>query len=103
MGTPTSKRHASIEPSHPGEIIAVGLEDKGVTRIELARALGISRNTLYKLLEGRQGVTAEMAVRLAVVWGGSAEMWLGMQSDHDLWVARQRVDVTRLQRLRQVA
>jgi antitoxin HigA-1 len=94
----TTKRHPSIEPSHPGEIIAMGLEDKSVTRIELARALGISRNTLYKLLDGRQGVTAEMAVRLAAVWGGSAEMWLGIQSDHDLWSARQRVDITALRR-----
>lgn len=99
----TTKRHPSIKPSHPGEIIAIGLEEKTVTRIELARALGISRNTLYKLLDGRQGVTAEMAVRLAAVWGGSAEMWLGIQCDHDLWSARQTVDVTQLHRLHDAA
>ena len=99
----TTKRHPEIEPSHPGEIIAKGLEEKSVTRVELARALGISRNTLYKLLDGRQGVTAEMAVRLAVVWGGSAEMWPGVQSGYDLWSARQRVDITELRRLHRAA
>ena len=66
----------------------------------LARALGISRNTLYKLLEGKQSLTADMAVRLAAVWGGSAEMWLGIQTDYDLFAARAAIDVSAMKRLR---
>ncbi len=76
----------------------MGLEEQGITRTALARELGISRNTLYKLLEGRQGVTAEMAVRLEAVWGSTAQTWLRLQADHDLWDARRSVDVTRLKR-----
>lgn len=98
-----SKRHPSIEPAHPGQIIAFGLDETGIKRSALAQALGISRNTLYKILEGRQGVTAEMAMRLQAVWGSTAETWLNMQRDHDLWHAQRRVDVSKLKRLHEAA
>lgn len=92
-------RHPSIEPSHPGDIIATGLEDTDIKRADLAAALGISRNTLYKLLSRKQSVTAEMAVRLQAVWGGSAEMWLNIQMDHDLWHAKRSIDTRKLKRV----
>ena len=98
-----TKRHSTVEPSHPGDVIGIGLAETGIKRVDLARALGVSRNTLYKLLMRKQGVTAEMAVRLGAVWGGSPELWLDMQMDHDLWHARRRVDASRLQRLREAA
>jgi len=94
-----TKRHPSIAPSHPGTIIAMGLSETGITRAALAKALGISRNTLYKILEGKQSVTADMAVRLGAVWGGSAEMWLNIQSSYDLWHAQRRVDTSTFKRL----
>jgi addiction module HigA family antidote len=84
-----SLRHPSIRPSHPAEIILDSLPALGMTKVELAKALGISRNTLYNLLDQKQGVTAAMAVRLESVLGSSAEMWLGIQSSHDLWKVRQ--------------
>ena len=59
-----SLRHHSIRPSHPAEIIADTLPATGLNKVEFAKALGISRNTLYNLLDQKQGVTAEMAVRL---------------------------------------
>ncbi len=92
-------RHPDIEPSHPGDIIATGLEDTDIKRGDLAAALGISRNTLYKLLSRRQSVTAEMAVRLEAVWGGSAESWLNIQMDHDLWHAKRIVDTRQMKRM----
>jgi antitoxin HigA-1 len=95
-----SKRHPSVEPAHPGEIIANGLDETGVKRSDLAKALGISRNTLYKLLEGKQGVTAEMALRLSAVWGGAPEMWLRMQAENDLWHAERNIDTSRLERIK---
>lgn len=92
-------RHPGLRPSHPGEIIATGLDATGVKKTDLAAALGVSRNTLYKLLEGRQSVTAEMAVRLEAVWGSTADAWLGLQQAHDLWLARKTVDVSKLHRI----
>lgn len=94
-----TKRHPDIAPTHPGEIIVMGLDETGITRLALAGALGISRNTLYKLLDGRQAVTAEMALWLEAVWGSTAPTWLNLQADYDLWHARRRLDTSDLRRL----
>ena len=95
-----SKRHPDIEPAHPGQVIAIGLEETGIKRMTLAAALGVSSNTLYKLLEGKQAVTAEMAVRLEAVWGSTAETWLNLQMAHDLWKAQQSVDKRGFKRIK---
>ena len=95
----STRRHRSIRPSHPGEVIADGLKEGGISKVELAKALGISRNSLYALVSQKQGVTAEMAVRLEAAFGSTAETWLHMQVAHDLWLARSQVDVTKLRRV----
>jgi len=84
-------------PAHPGEVLREYLpEDLAVT--EAARRLGVTRQTLSALLNGRAGVSAEMALRLEAALGTSAEMWLEMQAGYDLWLARQqsRPRVTRI-------
>jgi addiction module HigA family antidote len=96
-----SKRHPSIEPHHPGEALREDhLPALGISKAAFARALGVSRQTVYDLLDERYSLTAEMAVRLEAVVGGSAEMWLNVQMAHDLWHARRNVDVSQLRRLR---
>ena len=67
------KRYATIRPSHPGEVIADGLHESRISKVDLAAALGVSRNTDYGLLNQKQAVTAEMAVRLEVAFGSTAE------------------------------
>jgi addiction module HigA family antidote len=75
-------------PAHPGEVLREYLpESLGVT--EAARRLGVTRQALSALLNGRSGVSAEMALRLESALGTSAEMWLEMQAGYDLWQARQ--------------
>jgi addiction module HigA family antidote len=96
-----SKRHPSIEPPHPGEGLREDhLPALEISKAEFARALGVSRQTVYDLLEERYSLTAEMAVRLEAVVGGSAESWLTLQMEHDLWHARRNVDVSKLRGLR---
>jgi addiction module HigA family antidote len=76
-------------PAHPGEVLREYLpESLGVT--EAARRLGVTRQALSALLNGRAGVSAEMALRLEAALGTSAEMWIEMQAAHDLWRARQQ-------------
>ncbi len=76
-------------PAHPGEVLREYLpESLGVT--EAARRLGVTRQALSALLNGRAGISAEMALRLEAALGTSAEMWVGMQAGHDLWRARQQ-------------
>ncbi|MBI5135920.1 MAG: HigA family addiction module antidote protein [Nitrospirae bacterium] len=72
-------------PPHPGEVIRdLCLEPLGLTVTAAAKALGVSRRTLSELLNGRRGISAEMAVRLSLGFGRSPEAWLAMQADHDL-------------------
>ena len=74
-------------PPHPGEVLKDGVIDAGVSVTDFAARLGVNRVTLSRLLNGQAGVSAEMAVRLAKALGGSAESWLHMQANYDLWQA----------------
>jgi antitoxin HigA-1 len=60
--------------------------------IEFAQRLGVSRVALSRVLHGRAAISPEMAIRLSVTLGDSAESWLHMQADYDIWQARQRMD-----------
>jgi addiction module HigA family antidote len=78
-------------PPHPGEIIKTFcLEPLNVTVTEAAKALGVSRKTLSAILNGRAGIRPEMAVRLSIAFGTSAESWMNQQTQYDLWHAEQR-------------
>jgi addiction module HigA family antidote len=76
-------------PAHPGEVLREYLPEH-VSIGEVARHLGVTRQALSALLNGRAGVSASMALRLEGSLGTSAEMWLNMQTNHDLWLARKR-------------
>jgi addiction module HigA family antidote len=75
--------------AHPGQLLRDDLGELGTSKTELARRLGITRKMLYDILNGTSAVTAPMALKLEAVVGSSAEFWLGMQMQHDLWKARQ--------------
>ena len=77
-------------PPHPGEVIKRQcLQPLGLTVTEAARGLAVSRNTLSMLLNGRIGISPEMAIRLSQAFGGSPESWLRQQMQYDLWNAQQ--------------
>jgi antitoxin HigA-1 len=77
-------------PPHPGEIIREDcLVPLGLTVTAAARGLGVSRGSLSELLNGHNGVSAEMAIRLEKAGWSTAETWLRMQLTHDLWHAKQ--------------
>ncbi len=75
-------------PAHPGEVLREYLPE-GLAVTEAARRLGVTRQALSAVLNGRAGVSAEMALRLEAALGTTAEMWIQMQAGHDLWKARQ--------------
>ncbi|AJD49864.1 HigA family addiction module antidote protein [Isoalcanivorax pacificus W11-5] len=87
-------------PPHPGEIIrALCLEPLGLSVTEAAEALGVSRKALSALLNGRAGISPEMAVRLSIAFETSAESWLNQQLQYELWFAEQnrhRLNVKKL-------
>jgi addiction module HigA family antidote len=78
-------------PPHPGQIIKrLCLEPLGVSVTQAAQALGVSRKTLSAILNGRSGISPEMAVRLSIAFGTSTESWLNQQTQYDLWHVEQR-------------
>ena len=79
------------DPPHPGEAIReFCIEPLGLTVTEAAKGLGVSRKTLSALLNGRFGISPEMAIRLSKAFGGTAESWLIQQAHYDLWQAKQK-------------
>jgi addiction module HigA family antidote len=89
-----SKRSAKRCPTHPGALLREDiLPSVGKSKTEIARLLGISRETLYRLLREEQSVTAELAARLGKLFGNGPGLWLRMQAAHDEWRA-QRMDMS---------
>lgn len=87
-------------PPHPGRIVRQDcVEPLGLTITEAAKVLGVTRQALNNLVNGKAGVSPEMAVRLSKAFGGSPEMWLRLQANYDLAQVRQdRIDVKRYRR-----
>ena len=80
-----------FNPPHPGRLVRQEcLEPLGLSVTEGAKALGVTRQALNNLVNGKAGISAEMAVRLAAAFGGSAEVWLRMQSNYDLAQVKRR-------------
>ena len=77
---------------HPGETIKQDyLEPLGLSVNALARHLGITAARLNDIVRGRRGITADTALRLARYFGTSPELWLGLELDYDLRIAKQKV------------
>jgi addiction module HigA family antidote len=84
-------------PPHPGEFIQeIYLEPHGISGRELASKLDVAPSTLSRILKGSSRVTPEMALRLSKTLGRTPESWLSLQDAHDLWVARQSLDMKRV-------
>ncbi len=83
---------AMHNPTHPGELITQAYpEPNNLCARELASKLSVSPSTLLRILIGTSAVSPEMALRLSKALGRSPESWLAMQSNYDLWQAKQRV------------
>jgi antitoxin HigA-1 len=91
-------------PPHPGEIIReLCLRPLRITVTQAARALGVSRKSLSEILNGRAGVSPEMALRLSLAFDASAESWLNQQMHYDLWTMRQRRKRLKVKKLAKAA
>jgi addiction module HigA family antidote len=90
---------AMKNPPHPGTVILQEcIEPLDLTITDAASALGVTRNTLSELVNGKRGISPEMAVRLEKVFGGSAESWIVQQAQYDLaHVLRDRIRLKKLE------
>ena len=91
-------------PPHPGKFITeVYLEPNNLSGRELAAKLGVAASTLNRVITGASGISPEMALRLSKALGRSPESWLAMQYNHDLWQAKQSVNLGSVSKVRLIA
>ncbi len=87
-------------PTHPGEMLLEEfLRPLGISQSAFAIRLGVSFPRLNEIVRAKRGVTPDTALRLAQVTGMSADFWLGLQSDWDLWHALRSADARKIARL----
>jgi addiction module HigA family antidote len=87
-------------PPHPGEtILEECLKPLGLSITKGAEVLGVARLTLSNLVNGRNGISPEMAIRLSKAFGSSPEVWLGMQMDYDLAQAEKKAASIKVKRV----
>ena len=87
-------------PPHPGSVVLHEcMEPLGLSVTEAAAKLGVSRKQLSAVVNGRSGISAEMAIRLSKAFGGSAAMWVRLQANYNLSQAMDRVDEIQVERL----
>jgi antitoxin HigA-1 len=91
-------------PTHPGALLReIVVPAMPIGKAEFARALGVSRQTIYDILNEKQPVTPQMAIRLGTYFGDGPEIWLNMQRAYDLWHAEREVDVSQITPLKQAS
>ena len=86
-------------PSHPGSLIKANIDELGLSVAEAADGLRITRQQLYKVINGESSVSPEMALRLEKAFGGSADAWLRMQANYDLARVRKHTGEIKVKRL----
>ncbi len=91
-------------PPHPGEVLReLCIEPLGLSVTEAAAGLGVSRKTLSSILNGRAGISAEMAIRLSLAFDTTPESWINQQGQYDLWIAKQGAQNIKVRKLYEAA
>lgn len=90
---------AMKDPPHPGELLKDNVDELGLSVAEAAQGLGVTRQQLYNVINGKSAITPEMALRLEKALGGTADLWLRMQVNYDLAQVRQRDRSIKVKRL----
>jgi antitoxin HigA-1 len=88
------------DPPHPGRLIKDEIEGLGLSVAKAAEGLGVTRQQLYRVINGECAISAEMAVRLERGLGSSAATWLRMQMNHDLAQVQKRADELTVKKLK---
>ncbi len=74
-----------IRRAHPGEHLGEEIKELGLTANAFAEAIGVPSNRIYQLINGKRNMSANTALRLAAFFGTSAQMWMNLQTNYDLW------------------
>jgi len=92
------------ETSHPGELLREELEVRGITQVKFAQRIGVSPSLLNEVIKGKRGVNTEMALLLEASLGIAAHIWIELQADYNMHVARSDTSfMNRLANIRKMA
>jgi addiction module HigA family antidote len=83
----------STPPAHPGEILRDILEDERLTQVKLAKEIGVSFRAVNEIVNGKRGITPEMALRLARRFDTTPQFWLNLQANYELWKAAKKLEM----------
>jgi addiction module HigA family antidote len=87
-----------LQPSHPGIILReLFMEERSLTITKLAGGLGMTRANLSAIVNGRAGISPEVAVKLSAAFGNTAAFWLNLQKNYELWHAEKKVKRSTIQ------
>lgn len=93
-----------FEPTHPGGIIQEELEARGMTQAKLAEQIGVAPSLLNEIIKGKRGINTEMALLLEAALGIAAHIWIDLQSDYNMQVAKSNKSfMERLASIRRIA
>jgi addiction module HigA family antidote len=87
-------KQKKLPPIHPGEILAEDLQDIGLTKNQLAKALHVAPNRITAIVNGTRGISGETALRLARYFGTTPEYWMNLQTHYELNVAEDEFEAT---------
>lgn len=99
-------RITKMKPLHPGEILSEDyLKPLAMSQNALAKAIGVPADRISEIVRGRRGITGDTAVRLAHYFNTTAELWIGLQADYEIELARDRLagKLEKMPRLRRKA
>ena len=83
----------NLAPVHPGEILREEyIQERGLTITEVAKGLGIARANLSAIVNERAGISPELAVKLSEAFGNTAQFWVNLQKNYELWYAERKVN-----------
>ncbi|GAB2517008.1 HigA family addiction module antitoxin [Spirosoma aerophilum] len=88
----------NLAPVHPGEILREEyIQERGLTITEVAKGLGIARANLSAIVNERGGISPELAVKLSEAFGNTAQFWVNLQKNYELWHAEKKVNRSKIQ------
>ncbi len=94
----------ALPPSHPGEILKeMFLVERNLTITEVAKGLNMARANLSAVINGHMGVSPELAVKLSEAFGNSAQFWINLQNNYELWHAEKKVNRTLIRHFDKIA
>lgn len=93
-----------LPPVHPGNILLeMFIKERNLTNTEVAKGLNVARPNLSAIINGHLGISPELAVKLSEAFGNSAQFWINLQNNYELWHAEQNVNRSVIQHFYQVS